>query len=582
MSSLLKNCMYSSGRLGEYLESTARYGTGRGLYIPESLTILVIRNGQGRPEIIVAPKRDAKNMSNRKTKHPRHPMPEVIESLPIYLDPVPGAAALWSRTATRGTTPFCEAISEDGPTGKILTAAWFTHQLPALGRRAGYNENIRTHDIRAEALVKADENGYSPDQRMQFGGHSDPRIFFNDYMSSVSSVQGVGNILNLTLRDDISQHFRGLLMRRHPQMWQSLPAKLRQDLEGGGGRSAASDAERQDSKIERQSVYVQKYKLIAQELEKWQSRQARERKPGVDADTENDYTITSHWRWFERASHLMPERKRLSTMLFLPVPLRSPEGRQVLLDMVALCRQRSNVSDHPALVAGEMTAALQLSVRLLSKSWSPSHDLGQWKKANQILACVLTRLPKRERWRHIYQCRRARLRRQHGFAGVCFICFEWFTSAVEFEQHCQHHLSHPETIPMDHGYLEVSGMLAWPAYCPRCLGDTGLPCSRRLKAFTNQQSFQRHMEKHYTELHGLKSIQCGSPHCDSVYSSVQELQCHYDDTHSIPAPTRRAEIGSRASQPAPKSCPSGTIHVYECFERGIMQKLGRSRPVFGV
>ncbi|KAL2371639.1 hypothetical protein RJZ57_003922 [Blastomyces gilchristii] len=60
--------MYSSGRVGEYLESTARLGSARGLYVPGSMTILVIRNRSGRPELIIALKRDAKGMTKKQKK----------------------------------------------------------------------------------------------------------------------------------------------------------------------------------------------------------------------------------------------------------------------------------------------------------------------------------------------------------------------------------------------------------------------------------------------------------------------------------------------------------------------------------
>ncbi|EGE04691.1 hypothetical protein TEQG_03558 [Trichophyton equinum CBS 127.97] len=88
LSSLLKSCMYSSGRVGEYVESTARPDSDRGLYVEDGVTFVVIRSRKGTPELIVAPKRDAKGMTNRQQKCPRHPMQEDIESLPLYLNPV--------------------------------------------------------------------------------------------------------------------------------------------------------------------------------------------------------------------------------------------------------------------------------------------------------------------------------------------------------------------------------------------------------------------------------------------------------------------------------------------------------------
>ena len=52
--------------------------------------------------------------------------------------------------------PFFRIVSADGPTGKIQGAGSFSNRTVDLGHRAGYEENIGIHDIRREALVKAD------------------------------------------------------------------------------------------------------------------------------------------------------------------------------------------------------------------------------------------------------------------------------------------------------------------------------------------------------------------------------------------------------------------------------------------
>ena len=52
--------------------------------------------------------------------------------------------------------PIFQIISADGPTGKIHGASSFSNRTVDLGHRAGYEENIGIHDIRREALVKAD------------------------------------------------------------------------------------------------------------------------------------------------------------------------------------------------------------------------------------------------------------------------------------------------------------------------------------------------------------------------------------------------------------------------------------------
>lgn len=53
--------------------------------------------------------------------------------------------------------PFFQTMSRHGPTEKIQQATSFGSRLVTLGHRAGYPENIKVHDIRREALVKADD-----------------------------------------------------------------------------------------------------------------------------------------------------------------------------------------------------------------------------------------------------------------------------------------------------------------------------------------------------------------------------------------------------------------------------------------
>lgn len=52
--------------------------------------------------------------------------------------------------------PFFQSVSTEGPTGKIQKACVFSNRTVDLGHRAGYEENIGIHDMRAEVLVRAD------------------------------------------------------------------------------------------------------------------------------------------------------------------------------------------------------------------------------------------------------------------------------------------------------------------------------------------------------------------------------------------------------------------------------------------
>lgn len=149
-------------------------------------------------------------------------------------------------------------------------------------------------------------------------------------------------------------------------------------------------------------------------------------------------------------------------------------------------------------------------------------------------------LPPRYKWRQIYTCLRSQLTVQHGFAELCFICNEWVTGWGAFERHCQHHLDHPDTIPIQYDYLEVQGILASPAYCPICFGNETMVATERLYPFMSKQSFANHMRNHYQKLEGRNPLGCGSLHCPGVvFNSLFNLQCHYHDVHSIPMPTER-------------------------------------------
>ncbi|EGE02373.1 hypothetical protein TEQG_01412 [Trichophyton equinum CBS 127.97] len=373
LSSLLKLCMYSSGRVGEYVESSSRTGTGRGLCIEE-----------GMPELVFTPRRDAKGMSKRQEKCPRHPMQEDISPLPLYLNPVlePPAICLArglfrdyktadkilainpppnspcielvlhtptnrlsddkscggeenlhinSKHPKKRKSPFFDYVTARGLTGKTLKSKWLSEQFSLLGQRLGYG-SMTIHNIRREALMVADVNG-------------------------------VSNILNLPRRYNIHEHLRGLSLRRNPTLHQTLPAQLQHDLkkcheyvkieskiEDISERIKATPPpgeHQRELQNERRGFYSERSKLLDQELDKWQKQQILDCKPGAK---DEDSSALSYLESFERVSHLMPERKRLSKLLFMPVPLRSPEGRQAIKDMVTLCQKGSAVSDHPALM----------------------------------------------------------------------------------------------------------------------------------------------------------------------------------------------------------------------------------------
>ena len=141
-------------------------------------------------------------------------------------------------------------------------------------------------------------------------------------------------------------------LRRHPQLWHSLPAKMQYDLECRSDfitlqksidaltEKISQEGSKQD-RVYRQQLYDQKHRIIAVELRKQQALQPRRFKSHTVHETHlEDFCRTL----FNRSRHLMPERNRLASYLLLPATLRSPEGRCALADLISLCTQDSRVA----------------------------------------------------------------------------------------------------------------------------------------------------------------------------------------------------------------------------------------------
>src|SRR5947207_14325149 len=75
------------------------------------------------------------------------------------------------------------------------------------------------------------DSGYSIAERMKFAGHTNPNTFFESYMLQMSTVDGQSSYWGRERRTIHLNVFRGLSLHHHPQLLQSLPAKLQADLE---------------------------------------------------------------------------------------------------------------------------------------------------------------------------------------------------------------------------------------------------------------------------------------------------------------------------------------------------------------
>lgn len=82
------------------------------------------------------------------------------------------------------------------------------------------------------------------------------------------------------------------------------------------------------------------------ELSKWQKPQPHK----ISSDTENEaFPVAGRPSSFNRIHRLDPPHDRLANSLFPHVPLRSPEGRRALQDMITLCKEKPKVAYRPSL-----------------------------------------------------------------------------------------------------------------------------------------------------------------------------------------------------------------------------------------
>jgi hypothetical protein len=144
--------------------------------------------------------------------------------------------------------PFFQTFDTDRPTGMIEKADLFSTRTVNLGYRAGFPTNITIYCRRREVLVKADciflytprrissqianccrANGYSEAERKKFAGHRCD-IFLPAYAASMSTIDGAASYWGLKPRTIYFEAFRGMSLQWHPQMEQSLPAKVQDDL----------------------------------------------------------------------------------------------------------------------------------------------------------------------------------------------------------------------------------------------------------------------------------------------------------------------------------------------------------------
>lgn len=196
---------------------------------------------------------------------------------------------------------------------------------------------------------------------MKFAGHNNPDTFFGSYAPELSTVDGMASYWNKKRRTIHLEGFRGLSVHHHPQLLKSLPAKVEADLNdcadfvainkeikilGEKLRTITAEGESQRARARRDELYWRKRQLVSEELSKWQQIQSRKIVSNMETETPLVASLPSY---FSRIRRLDPPRDRLASSLFLSVPLRSPQGRSALQDMITLCQDNPRVAYRPSL-----------------------------------------------------------------------------------------------------------------------------------------------------------------------------------------------------------------------------------------
>ncbi|KAL6240235.1 hypothetical protein RBB50_012872 [Rhinocladiella similis] len=555
---------FTSARVGEYLESTARANSGRGLY-HRDIIFIVFRNEHGKPEFAAQLTRDAKGMTWTPDKRPEQAIHEGSEPRPFLLNPIlPKLAMCLARGAFRDyktiddvfnipappekevyqlfwEPSICNCAFYEGATTEIEKANSYSTRLNDLGRRADYVKPPTIHDFRAEGLHLIDSL-YSTAQRMGHGGQWNERTHRQHYQPNNPGTDGQDAYLRGKIRTIVADLFRGMTVARNPDLFHCLPAEKKAELEASPEFTSMDNELKllktqppsQDRDRRRREIYRDRQKMRKKGLRHAQKTQPCERPWETRAEIRS---IGGYRSRFQRLRHLMPERSRLAKSMFEVGCLRSSEGRQVLQDMIALYKQEKEVSVRLGLEPDKCHChpdelSWEPNERVTSERPGAHQGFRRWSsKARSDLALSSTPNSTTLSWKHVYMCHKQYLSGTDGFAELCSLCNRWIVGLDEWEQHCQSHLAAPETIPIQCDPLIYGGTLGAFGYCPICLGNTLLFARDRMQQFPRLDYWMSHVTKCIEELDRRSAAGCSIPWCNIPCENTLRRRYHLQDVH---------------------------------------------------
>jgi hypothetical protein len=165
----------------------------------------------------------------------------------------------------------------------------------------------------------------------------------------------------------------------------------------------------------------------------------------------------------------------------------------------------------------------------------------------ELANSVDNRIEAAKRWSHVFKCYTGFLKKEHGFAELCYQCDEWITDANKWQEHCEDHLARIDTLPVQFHQIKYRYTPATICQCIYCLFNTKLPATERWKQFKDKNYWKWHTGEHIQEEENKeyardrdesKAIPCPDPRCDLLFESGDWLRYHLQDAHCIEADSK--------------------------------------------
>ncbi|MCJ1427159.1 hypothetical protein MMC29_005062 [Sticta canariensis] len=224
---------------------------------------------------------------------------------------------------------------------------------------------------------------------------------------------------------------------------------------------------------------------------------------------------------FSLLKQFMPEQGRLASAREEHIPCYSEIGRQILADLVSLCKEEKEAIHLPGEEPAERRCPVcRKQVQVLIRESRAHHihvckgkDLKKFGESTKI---------KGSRWT------------KDGFAMYSYHCYKWIQSKKDWDKDCQDHLL---DVPIRCGPLTYRYTQVLPGYCPFCLGGTKKKASKRLQTWLGKKKLVEHIDKsHLKDIGSDEIIRCPHPKCDIEVSGAENLMHHFYNFHDITKP----------------------------------------------